>query len=65
MESNDIDQICLTLSENCRFDSLLFQLKGLESVIKFLQDEGTSMSDVRGLFDAVIEKYPETEIKLT
>lgn len=40
-------------------------MKDLESVTKALQCEWTKPRGVRGLFDAVIEKYPETGEKLT
>ncbi|KAG3109234.1 hypothetical protein PI124_g11645 [Phytophthora idaei] len=38
----------------------LEHLKKLDSVCKTLQDEGTSMADVRLLFDQVTDDYPVT-----
>ena len=46
-------------------DSLLEELKDLESVSKTLQDDSTTMSDVRSLFDAVLESYPICEERLS
>ena len=65
LNSSDIDSLCLSSSENRRVDTLLTNLKELESVTKILQAESTKLSDVRGLFDAVIDSYPETTSKLT
>eukprot|EP00171_Calliarthron_tuberculosum_P001888 IDg1888t1 len=65
LDSLDVDRLCLTSADNRRVDSLMCQLDDLESVTKALQDDSTTMSDVRGLFDAVIDRYPETACKLT
>lgn len=46
-------------------DALLLLLKDLESVTLKLQEERTQLSDVRGLLDAVIEKFPETFSRLS
>ena len=45
---------------NRRVNALLEQLLFLESVTKALQQDSTTVSDTRALFDAVIEKYPDT-----
>ena len=65
LDSSEIDRLSLTSTENRRIDSLLEQLKTLESVSKALQEERTSISDVRAMFDAVIEEFPETTDRLT
>lgn len=65
LDSAEIDNLSLTTAENRRVDSLLLKLKDLESVTKALQYENTSIGDVRGLFDAVIEQFPQTATRLS
>lgn len=65
LDSDEVDNLCPTPAENRRIEALLKQLKVLESVTKMLQEESTSVSDVRAMFDAVIEEFPETTDRLT
>ena len=65
LDSDEIDALSLTPFENRRVDTLLQQLELLESVTKVLQDDTTTMSDVRAVFDAVMDKFPETSCRLT
>lgn len=65
LEINEIDDFILSAKENRDIDSLLEELKDLESVSKTLQDDSTTMSDVRSLFDAVLESYPICEERLS
>ena len=64
LEDDVIDAMCLTNSENRRIDVLLKKLDPLESVTKSLQHEGRTVSEVRILFDAVIENYSGTATRL-
>ena len=63
--SSDTDDLCLNSSENRRVDSLPVRLKDLESVSKSLQKESATIAEVRVLFDAVMDQYPETASKLS
>ena len=65
LESVEIDSLFLTLSENRRIDTLLGELEQLDSVTKALQNRKTFVSDVRALFDAVIDSYSEIMDRLT
>ena len=60
----EVSSLALSQSENALIDALVLRLKDLESVCKQLQREHTSVSDTRALFDAVIDKYPETNVRL-
>lgn len=64
LESEEIDLISLSPSENRRVDTILLELVPLESVNKKLQSDSTSVSDTRALFDATIEAFPDTTNKL-
>ena len=59
MNSTIVDSYCLSPSEIRHVDKLLLQLESLDSVTKELQREITTMSDVRALFDGVIEEFPD------
>ena len=63
--SNEIDSLSLNPAKNRRVDYLLQQMEKLESVTKALQRNDTTISDVRAMFDAVVESYPETSGKLS
>eukprot|EP00171_Calliarthron_tuberculosum_P003101 IDg3101t1 len=65
LESEEIDSLFLSPSENRRVDAFLQQLSPLESVTKMLQREETTVSDTRALFDAVINSFPGTINKLS
>ena len=65
LNSDEIDALTLTSSENRRVESLILQLQPFESVTQALQDESLTVSDAQALFDAVIEKYPDTAERLT
>lgn len=65
LQSEDVDDMFLTAAEDRRFDSFFQELKHLESVTMAVQSESTTVHDVRVLFDAVMEKYPETTTKLS
>lgn len=61
------DGITILLPSNAeekKIDGLVLILDELDSVTKRLQDEETTMADVRVLFDATIAKYPETLCRL-
>jgi hypothetical protein len=49
LEINEIDDLVLSEKENRDIDSLLEELKNLESVSKTLQNDSTTMSGVRSL----------------
>ncbi len=65
LDSEEIDDIALTNHDNRRVDTLMKQLEPLESVTKALQDDTTTVSDARALFDAVTEKFPGTANRLS
>lgn len=65
LESDEIDMLLLTASENRKLESLLNIINPLESVTKTLQEESTSIGDARALFDAVMEKFPESTRRLS
>ena len=55
LNSTDVDEMLLTIGENRTVDSLICRLKDLEPVTKTLQCETTTISNVRALFDVVID----------
>lgn len=65
LDSTEIDEMSLTVSENRQVDCLFEKLKLFESVTKALQTDKTSMSDVRTIFDAVIGEHPSTHSRLS
>ena len=65
LDSEELDDLMLLSSESRRLDAMVDQLKNVESVTKTLQDTATTMSDVRDMFDSIMEDYPETEIRLS
>lgn len=58
--SVEIDSMSLSSPENRRMDDLMVDLKDFESVSKALQREATRLSDVRAIFDAIIDDYSNT-----
>lgn len=60
LNSIPIDTLPLPTPENRRVDCFLKQLATLNSVTKTLQYDTTTLSDVRALFDAATEEFPET-----
>lgn len=65
MDESEIDDIALTNAENRNLDKLMPSLKDLESVTKRLQERNVTVSDVRGLFDSVMDEYPDTTPRLS
>ena len=64
LNSIELENYLLSPEENSRTEALFETLRPLESVSKILQDDKPSVSDVRTLFDYVIDKYPETATRL-
>ena len=57
LNSAEIDELQPTVSENRRFDALFKRLNDLDEVMKKLQCDSTTLSDVRALFNAVIDDF--------
>ena len=64
-ESVEIDEMMLMPSENRKVDVLIEKLKDYESVSKASQIDVTTLSDVRTMFDELIEEDPCTEGRLS
>ena len=64
LRSHEIDMLLLSLVEDREVDSLSLRLKDLDSVTRALQKEGFTLSELRALFDVVLDKYPETKARL-
>ena len=64
LQLDSIDKTTPTSRQNRDKDSLVNQLKDLDSVTKSLQRDYATLTDVRVLFDTVIEEYPETKERL-
>ena len=64
LDSIEIDPPSLSPSENRNIDILMKKLRPLESVTKALQSDATTMGDVRVLFTAVMDDFPETRSRL-
>lgn len=64
LKSDVVDDLRLSAVEKRRFASLMANLRNLESVTNTLQQDSTTVHDVRVMFDAVIEEYPQTHSKL-
>ena len=54
----------LSHSDYRRFDSMIDMLRPLDSVTKASQDDTTAMSEVRAVFNAVIDEFLETANRL-
>ena len=65
LKSIETDDAELTPAEERRLDALLEQFEPLQSTTKALQNDCTTISKVRTLFNAVIESFPDTEKRLT
>jgi hypothetical protein len=61
---NEVSDLLPNNREDREIEDLLTRLKNLDSVTLALQKENTSMADVRGLFDVVIEEYPESACRI-
>ena len=61
LNSKEIDELCLSSAETRRIGTLLDDMIDCNSVRKDLQSESVTLSDVRGLFDAIIERFSETK----
>jgi len=59
--SGEIDELMLTHLENVSVSHLLRDLNDIDSVTKAVQSRSTTISDVRALFDALIENFPIME----
>lgn len=64
-DSMEVDEMSLSPQENRRVDTIMERLKDFESVTKALQKDDTSLSEVRAIFDEVIDKLPETDCRLS
>ncbi len=58
--SVQVQELSLTPTENRQVDLLKRRLEVLDSLTKASQKEYVTMSDVRALFDAVINDFPYT-----
>ena len=58
LDSTEADDMNLTTTENRRLEALFESLKLFESVGKALQCDKTKLSDVRAIFDAIIDDHP-------
>lgn len=54
LQSEELNDLRLTRAESRRLNSLLVQLRDLDSITKKLRDDTTSMADNRLMFDAVM-----------
>lgn len=63
--SEDLDDLALSVPETRKIEQLMDRLKTVDSVTKELQAESTTLSDVRVLFDAIIDKFPSTRGRLS
>ena len=64
IDSEKVDELQPTVSENRRVDALVTRLNDLDEVTKKLQCDSTTLSDARDLFDADIDVFPETAYRL-
>lgn len=60
LDSAEMDDMSLTVSANRKLDSLLICLNDLESVANSLEHDSTTLCNMRALFDAVIDDFPQT-----
>lgn len=58
LNSSEFDNLCLWTAESRRVENLLDYLTDWNSKTKALQYDSTTLNDVRGLFNAVIEQFP-------
>ena len=65
LNSDEVDNLSLLISENRRVDTILKKLSIFESVWKELQKEITTISHVHALFDALIDEFPSTASRLS
>ena len=60
-----VDEMALTVAKNRRVECLVETLMEFEAVTNSLQDDETSMSDVRAIFDTIIGEHPEAMPRLS
>ncbi len=65
LDAEEIDNIALTDHDNRCVDTLMKKFEPLKSVTSALQDDTSTVSDPRALFDAVIENSPGTANRLS
>lgn len=61
---SEVTELFPSNSEHVQLLDLISALGDLESVSKKLQENQTNMADVRALFDAVIDKFPDFKSRL-
>lgn len=61
----EVDDLSLSLAENRRAYLTLVNLEVFEPISKSLKKESTTISDVRGIFNAVIEDYFTNKDKIS
>ena len=59
-----VDELRLNVLEEREIDALLVKLDDLNAICLALQDDECTMSDVRRMFDTVIEDYPDATRRL-
>ena len=64
LERDELQQMVLSPFNYRRYDLLIDMLCPFYSVSRALKDDTTTMSDLRTLFDAVIDEFPETANRL-
>lgn len=64
LESMEFDELSLAPSHNRRIDRVIEDLEVFESVTKELQKDVRLISDVRALFDAVVDRFLSTTSRL-
>ena len=64
LEIDGIEELVLSKRENKKIEELCVQFRELDSVTQHLQSEECTISEVRLLFDGVIEAYPRTNSRL-
>jgi hypothetical protein len=50
LEINELDELLLTVSENCEIDSICEEMKDFKSISKTLQQDAITLADTRFLF---------------
>lgn len=61
---DEINSLSLSSSENRKVDGVRPQIQSPEAVTNILRDNSTTMSHVRTLFDAVVDKVPITSNRM-
>lgn len=63
--SDEIDKVWSTTFDNCDVDLVMDEMKDLNCITVKPQQYITILRDVKRIFAAVIDKYPETAFKLS